>query len=259
MALSEIVKRVGKLASDNSPAILTAIGVTGTLTTVVLAVKAGMKAEQILQAEMDDRVHKAGSITRVEDFTPQEKVELTWTCYIPAAGSAVATIVCIILANRIGNRRAAALAAAYAISEKAFVEYKDKVVEKLGEKKEQQVRDEIAQDRITKTPLGETVIIGTGSVLCFESFTGRYFLSDMETIKKAQNDTNYQILNDYYASLTEFYNRVGLPRTAVSDEFGWNSDKMLELEFSTALAEDGRPCLSINFAVTPIRDYYRIS
>lgn len=257
MNFNDLITRATKLASDNSPAILTGIGVAGTLTTALLAGKAGFKAEQILEREMDDRIHEAGSATRVEPISPREMFDLTWKLFIPAAGAAVSSIACIILANRLGTRRAAALAATYAITEKAFVEYREKVVEKFGEKKEQTVRDEIAQDRVTNNPLSSTIIIGEGSVLCYETFTGRYFLSSMEELKKAQNDTNYTVLNDYYASLSDFYSKINLPRTQVSDEFGWNSDKLLELEFSTVLSEDGRPCLAVSYAVSPIRDYYR--
>ena len=80
----------------------------------------------------------------------------------------------------------------------------------------------------------------------------------METLKKAQNDTNYQVLNDVYASLGDFYSRVGLARTSISEEVGWNSNKLLELEFSTTMSEDGRPCISIGFHVDPVRNYHKV-
>jgi hypothetical protein len=247
MNFNEILKRAGKFTTDHSPAILTAIAVTGTLTTAVLVGKASIKAADILRDES-------------QALEPKDKVALVWKFYVPAAGVACATIACIILSNRIGTRRAAGLAAVYAISEKAFDEYKSKVVERLGEKEEQSIRDEIAQDRVTRTSnLSEMVVIGSGSVLCYDAFTGRYFLNDMESIRKAQNDLNGKVLNDYYASLTDFYNLIGLPPTSYSDEVGWNSDSQLELQFSTTLSEDGRPCLSVDFKVTPIREYYRLS
>jgi hypothetical protein len=249
MNFNDILKRAGKFTADNSPAILTAIAVTGTLTTALLTGRATLKAADILRDES-------------QALEPKEKVALVWKFYVPATASACATIVCIILANRIGTRRAAGLAAVYAISEKAFDEYKHKVAEKFGESQERELRDEIAQDQVTRTSnLSEMVIIGGGSVLCYDAFTGRYFLSDMEALRKAQNDLNHKVLNDYYASLTDFYDLIGLPRTSYSDEVGWNSDSQLELQFSTVLSEDGRPCLSVDFkeGMTPIRDYYRVS
>jgi hypothetical protein len=244
------------LITDNSPAILTAIGVTGTLSTAYLTGKASFKAGDILAREQRLR---SQTIDIAPILETKEKVQLVWKLYIPAAGSAVMTTAAIVCANRISTRRAAAMAAAYSISEKAWNEYKDKVVEKLGANKERAVRDEIAQDRVNSNPVGvnQVIITGGGDVLCYDMYTGRYFTSDMETLKKAQNDTNYEVLNNFYCSLTEFYNRIGLSSTTTSDDVGWNSDEMLELTFSTTMSDDQRPCLAMSFAVEPIRNFHR--
>ena len=244
MPAADILARVQKLAIDNSPQILTAIGVVGTVSTAVLAGKAGYRYARILseQSPWLDR---------------REKLELTWKEFIPPATTGVLTVVCILGANHIGTRRAAGLAAAYSLSERAFTEYREKVVERVGVKQEQSVRDEIAQDRVSATPGSREIIISGTKVLCLDSYTGRYFESDMETLKKAQNDTNYQILNDMYATLTDFYDRIGLPKTRFSDEVGWSNSELLELEFSTALTDDQKPCLVITFKASPVRDYYQ--
>src|SRR5690606_8861442 len=108
--------------------------------------------------------------------------------------------------NHVGTRRAAALAAAYSISDKAFTEYKEKVKEIVGENKERKVTTAIAEDHVRENPPGKgTVIISSGDVLCHESFTGRYWMCDAETIRKAENELNRQIINDSYASLGDFY------------------------------------------------------
>ena len=249
MEFSDLAKRLAKLTTDNSPAIFTALGVAGALTTAYLTGKASFKAAAVIQ-ESEKEIDCP--------LKPREKVEDTWKLFIPPAGSAVVTIACIILANRIGSRRAAALAAAYAISERGFAEYKAKVIEKLGESKEQKVRDEVAQDRVKNNPFNELVIIGEGQVICYDSYTGRYFMSDMETLRKAENDINYQINHDYYASLTDFYNKIGLPPTSMSDSMGWNADKLLELETSAVLTETNKPCLAIDFRIQPIHGYSRL-
>lgn len=255
MAFSDIVNRIGKFTADNSPVILTAIGVTGTLTTAYLTGKASFKAAELITAEQK----RLDLEVKSHPLEIKEKVELVWRLYIPAAGTGLLTVACIIGANRIGTRRAAALATAYTISEKAFGEYRAKVVEKIGENKERAVRDEVAQDRVTNNPVTnrEVIITSGGDVLCLDTYSGRYFKSDMETLKKAQNDVNYRVINYSYASLTDFYELIGLPRTKISDELGWRPEKMLELDISTALSDDGRPCLHIGFASEPIRNYYR--
>lgn len=257
MTLADIIKRTEKLAIDNSPGILTALAVTGTLTTAYLTGKATFKAAEIIREE---RI--AADISTDPKMEPDFKNDFkaVWKLYIPAAGTCVLTIVCIVSATRIGNRRAAAVAAAYSISEKAFAEYREKIVEKIGEKKEQSARDELAQNRIDRNPVSSSniIITGSGEVLCYEEFTGRYFMSSMEELRRGQNDTNETIINQGDASLTDFYGSINLPSTAFSDEVGWNTDKLLELRFSTTLSEDGRPCISMGFDVAPTRDYFRI-
>lgn len=265
MIFADISRRAGKLVADNSPVILSAIAVTGTVMTAVLTGKASFKAALIIdENEPVIGVKRNSETNDVEmDNAPldiRQKVDLVWKLYIPAAGTAAMTIFCTIAANRIGMRRAAALASAYKISEKAWGEYKDKVIETIGRKKEEAVRDEVAQDRVDNNPVSKTnlIVTGGGKELCFEEFTGRYFETDVQSLRKAQNDINHQVNNSYYASLTDFYDLIGLPRTSLSDEFGWNSDELLELEFSTTMSKDERPCISIGFRAVPIRDYHRV-
>jgi hypothetical protein len=249
----ELAKRLGKFTADNSPAILAGIAVAGTITTAYLAGKASVRAAEILREEA---IRWA---VPTSELKPRYKIEAVWKLYIPAASSAALTIACIISANQIGTRRATAMAAAYSPTERAYTEYRDKVVEKIGKNKEHAYRDEIIQDRVNDNPAHREIIISGLDVLCYDKFTGRYFTSDMETLKKAQNDTNYQVNSDYYASLTDFYNRIGLRPTGMSDEVGWNSDRLLELSFSSVLADDGRPCLAFEFVVVPVRGFYRVN
>lgn len=148
------------------------------------------------------------------------------------------------------------MAAAFVLSERTFEEYKSKVVEKLGARKEQNVRDEIAQDRVLQNPPPPTIVIATGKVLCYDGFAGRYFESDMESLKKAQNDINRQIMYDGFASLSDFYDLLGLRHTDLSDDVGWNSETQeVSLKFSSVLTEDNRPCLAFTFEVHPFRGH----
>lgn len=261
MKLGDLFGKTGKLITDNSPVILTAIGVTGTVTTAILAGKASFKAAQVIQDEYDNRIGEAGGINgEWESPTPKEKFELTWQLYVPAAGTAILTIAAIIFANRIGTRRAAGLAAAFSLSEKAFGDYREKITEVLGEKKEQAARDAIAQKHLDENPIGDrqVIIANGGNVLCYEDFTDRYFMSDIETLKKAQNDINYRVINSYSATLTDFYDLIGLNRTANSDYVGWNTDKLLELSFSPGMSKDNRPCIVMTYFTVPVNGYHHL-
>lgn len=263
MTIAQIFKTIEKFTFDHSPLILTGIAAAGTITTAILTGKASFAAAERLQEETDILIEKHGSAQRVvesgEWMTTRDKVKLVWPLYIPAAANAAMTVTCVIVSHRIGHRRAAAMAAAYTISEKAFEDYREKIVEKLGANKERAARDDIAQDRVRNNPVGrsEVIITGGGDVLCYDMYTGRYFRSDMETIKKAQNDQNATILNHQYASLNDFYNKIGLATIPSGDDLGWNSDAMMEISFSATLSEDQKPCIVIDFYVKPMTDYYK--
>jgi hypothetical protein len=241
--MNEIVKKLERLARVNSPVILTAIGVSGTITTAYLTGRAAYESAFVIL----EKEHEL----ETGYLTTKEKTEYVWRLYIPATVSGVATIVCIIGATRIGARRAAALTAAYSLSDKAFAEYREKITESIGAKKEKALRDEIAQQQITQNPpTKELIIAGSGSVLCCELFTGRYFHSDMETLRKAQNDINAKLVGHEYASLADFYYIVGLPYTSYCSDIGWTSDKLMSLDFSTVLSDDNRPCIAFDYNYT---------
>jgi hypothetical protein len=242
-----VLKRAEKVLVDNSPLIMTAIGVAGTVTTAYLTGKASIKADRLLAEE-------------APDLAPKEKLKIVWKLYIPAVASAGITITAIILANRISTRRAVALASAMTISRDALREYQEKVEEKFGAKKEQEVRNEITKDRMVRDPASKSdVVIITGQVLCYDKFLGRYFSSDMETIRRAVNDINEQIIHSHYASLGDFQDKLGIQRSEISDELGWNLDKMFEIRYDHDISDDSRPCLTIEYEVSPAREYFRRS
>lgn len=260
MSISDIAKNVEKFAVTNSPAILTATAVTGTITMAVLTGQATFKAARLIAEAENELVPGESSVEPHGPLETKEKVELVWTLYIPAVGVGITTVAAIVMANQIGTRRTAAMAAAYSVSEKAFGEYREKVVTKLGEKKEQGVRDEIAQDIVTANPptQQQIVMIGEGDVLCYDQFSGRYFKSSMENLKQAQNEMNLQIINENYASLNDFYDQVGLDTIEIGDEFGWSTDNKVDLRFSTTFSTDQRPCIVIDYTTSPHQHYSKV-
>jgi len=243
MILPIFLTRTIKILKSNSPEILTALSVSGVISTSYLTGKASFNAARQLETELPD-------------LTTKEKAKLIWRHYIPAGISGTLTIGCIIGATKVSGRRTVAAVTAYSLSERAFAEYKEKVVEELGKGKEKKIRDDMVQEQVTKTQPGskEVIIAGTGHILCCELFTHRYFRSDMETLRKAQNDINARVVNDLYVTIDEFYDLIGLPYTSHSNSLGWDSDKLMELEFSTVLAEGGEPCLAFDYNYTkPLR------
>lgn len=247
---TKFVKNVQTEVLKHSPEILTGIGIAGMITTTVLAVKATPKALTLMEEKKWN--------LEVEKLTPIETVKTTWKCYIPAAITGIVSIGCLIGASSVNARRNAALATAYKLSETALNEYRDKVVETIGEKKEQTIREKVDKDRVEKNPVSKSEVIITekGNTLCYDSISGRYFKSDIEKIKRAVNELNRRMTYDVYVSLSEFYDELDLDHTLLSDDLGWSiDDGLIDVSFSSQIADDGTPCIVINYAVAPRYDY----
>jgi hypothetical protein len=234
----------------HSPEILTGIGITGMITTTVMAVRATPKALILIE----ERKEEIGA----EKLEAMDMVKTTWACYIPAAITGTLSVACLIGASSVNARRNAALATAYTLSESALKDYQGKVIEMFGEKKNEAVKDAVAKDKVEKNPVvtREVIITEKGNTLCYDAISGRYFKSDIEKIKKAECELNRQMLDDMYVSLNDFYYEIGLDSVKLGDELGWNVDSgYIDLSFSSQLASDGTPCLVIDYSVAPRYDY----
>ena len=254
MPIAQITKMVGKTLSDNSPAILTGLAVTGVATTAIFAAKAGYKTGYTVAEAQRAEDENNEPMPSNKDLAKE-----LWKDYIPTAAIGVATVSCVVGATAVGSRRTAALAGAYTLTERAFKEYQAKVVETIGETRDRTIRDEIAKDRLDRNPVSkaEVIITGNGDVLCYDSLTGRYFQSSIEKIRRAENDLNFQILDEGYASQNELYAKIGLDRVRNGDDLGWRYEGRLDISFTTSLSDDGRPCVVLNYGVEPIRNYYK--
>jgi hypothetical protein len=254
MNIVTIAKRLGKVASDNSPAILTAIGVAGTVMTALSTAKASFKAGEMLHDHILAR-KEAEQLPEGEGVwvSNREIFDLTWKLYVPAVGTGIMTIACIVAANRIGTRRTAALASAYAVSQETFKEYKSKVIEHLGKDKEQKVRDEITRDRVEKNPPPQIINAGK-TCQVHDEYTGRWFTSSMDALKQAEIDINFQIINEGHATLSDFWRLLGVTHAAICDEIGWNTERKLELDIGSTI-EDSIPIFTLDFRTIPVRGY----
>lgn len=255
-------KEIRSTVSKHSPVILTAVGITGMISTTIMAVKATPKAlKMIEEAEYEKEDLTEGECNTL---TPVETIKVAWKPYLPAAITGTVSVACLICANTIHAKRTAALATAYQLSTTALNDYREKVVEVLGEKKEKTIREKVAQEKVDKRPVSknEVIFAGNGDVLFLEPVSNRYFTSDIETIRRIINDINWKLTGGMceYVSLSEFYDEIGLSHTNVSDDLGWNigKDGPIRIDFPVAKAEDGRPCLVLEYQVSPRYDYFKL-
>ena len=256
--LTRLFKDVGLTLEKHSPEILIGLGIAGMITTTILAVRATPKALQLIEEKKDE--------LEVDSLAPVEVVKTTWKCYVPAAVSGVAAAACIIGANSVHVRRNATLAAAYKLSETALHEYREGILETFGEKKERAVRDKVSEKQIKEHPVSQTEIIvtGKGQTLFFEPLSSRYFYSDLEKIKRAENTLNKAIICDPFESgvtVNDFYDEIGIPPTETGDILGWKrADYLIDIYPSAQLCEEGsghegEPCIVLNFSNPPQYDF----
>lgn len=255
--LTQVAKNIGVVLRRHSPEILVGVGIAGMVTTTVLAVRATPKALILLE----DAKKKKLEDENTEKLSPIEVVKETWKCYIPAAVTCVASAACIIGASSVHVRRNAALATAYKLSETALTDYKEKVIDTFGEKKEKAVREKIAEDKLKEKPASKAQVLVTdiGNTLCYDVISSRYFRSDINTIRKVENEMNRELLYNMYISVNEFYDKLNLPHISVGDDLGWNvDDGLIEFDFSSLLADDGTPCLVISYSIAPRYGYSKL-
>jgi len=250
-----IFKSARSVMMRHSPALLTGMGVAGMITASIQAVKATPKALSIIEKREEEELEKNEYFSK---FTRWGVVKETWKCYIPASITCVMSIACLVGASSINHKRNAALATAFALSETALKEYRAKVVETIGEKKAQTVRDAVAKDQLDRLTASskEVIVIGDGKTMCYDPVSGRTFMSDIDKIKKAENSLNRLMLEDGVVTLNDFYFEIGLDQIKMGDMLGWSVDKgLITFNLSAILGSDGKPYVVVNYDIAPTYDF----
>lgn len=232
-----LIKQTGKALKKASPTILSILGVAGVVTTVVLAVKATPKAlERIEDAEETKSLEKGEKLTRMET------IAACWQCYIPATATGIATIGCILGANVLNRCQQATLVSAYALANRSFADYKNKLKELYG----QETHDKIMESLMVEKPEPPTI---SGSFsgnrfdfgetddqkhLFYDSFSKRYFEATFSDVLLAELYVNRNFaINGGEIAVDEFYNFLGLDTPDELKGLSWYvSDYYYFIDFS---------------------------
>lgn len=121
--------------------LLTCVGAIGVIATSVMAVKATPKASKLLEVSEKEKGDK---------LTKMEIVKIAGPAYIPAAVVGISTIACIFGANILTRNSQASLASAYALLDRSYKEYRNKVNTLYGEEADNEIRAEMANDRYSE-------------------------------------------------------------------------------------------------------------
>lgn len=245
-------KRIIRGARRASPYILTGTAIIGVGTTAALAVKATPAAMNDLRVATDKKQTETGDPNA--RLTKAEAVKVAAPHYIPAGISGLITSGCMMLSTHISMKRAAACASIATAAQTALNEYTDKVAEKFGKEKEQEIHDELAVEKMKSNPLpvkGCAVEMGDGDHLFFFVPHNVWFRSSYEGVRRRLNDFNAEYVTDkcgksenelldklYHGSDSngEIY---GFPPLHDDDTKKFGKRSIVELRFTEYLNEDG--------------------
>lgn len=245
--LTELGRNAHIWTKENQTKILTGLSIGCTAGAVTTAVVGTVKAVRAVDAERE--------VKRDDKLTARDILRVCWKYYVPTAALTLGSVGFQLSAESKHTREYAALASVCTLSEAAFREYKEKVVETLGEKEESKVREAIAKDRLEKDPVTvrEVHYTGNGKPLCYDRLSARYFNCDMDVIDAAVNTLNYRMLDEMYVSVNDFYDEIGLPQNELGARMGWSIDNgKITLSKDYGPAKNGEPCVVIGFANPPV-------
>ena len=158
------------------------------------------------------------------------------------------------------QKRYAALMGLYALGNQAFQEYRESIDEVLDDKTKEEVKQRVTSKAVHRNEDDLDGALGDlrEMTLCYDSFSGRFFQSDIESIRRAENECNKGLIAHNYGSLNELYSLMGLGGVGAGEDIGWNSDNLLNIGYNSILTERGVPAMSIDFHdCLPTHNYYK--
>lgn len=218
--LKTFAKSAGKFIEKNAPAILAGIGVAGMIGAVVSAASAGGEVKEALeQAELkknekalSERMTTGDDSTPIEPLTWKEKglvyAKYYWKAVLLALVSAAATCGSVYC----GNKKIKALAVLAAAAESNLIDFEEAAKKVVGEKKFEQIKNQVLEDDLEKNPPSEEIIhnTGRGSTLMYEPWFRTYFRSDIENVRSMAGTISTQAATGGDIRMNEIYEMLGI-------------------------------------------------
>lgn len=255
--VSRSLHRAGFAIKKHSPEILVAVGVVGTVTSVVMACKATLKVNEILDEtkEVVDTIHESveeqkqlpeGEVYTQEIANQDLTIVYAQTAwkfiklYGPAVALGTVSIGCMIASNKILHKRNIALAAAYTAMDTSFKEYRNRVIERFGKNLDRELRynikakeieevvgtDEEGNDIVEKKTVevvDPNTIHNIYSIVWDDGNLGWTRNAELNKVFliQQQEAANYRLKKQGILTLNEVYEMLGAPRTAYGQIAGW--------------------------------------
>lgn len=254
--ITRTFNKVGFKFKKHSPEILVISGIVGTVASAVMACKATVKANGIMEEhkEQMDKIHEVAETTNSDEYSEEDlKKDTTIVCvqtgvkyaklYGPSVALGVLSITSILAGHNITRKRNVALAAAYTAVDKSFKEYRGRVVERFGKDLDRELRYNIKAKEFTDTVKDEKTgkekvtknIVNVVDPNLYSEYARIYddgcngWTKDPELnlafLKKQQNYADDRLKARGYLFLNEVYDILGIPRTKAGQVVGWIYDE----------------------------------
>lgn len=256
---TEIMTKAGRLMysaglqiKKHSPEILMVAGIAGTIASTVMACKATTKVSRIIEEKNTtiEQIHTCLEDETIE-YTQEDSVKdltIVYTqtgvkllkLYGPAIALGALSLTSIVASHHILKKRNIALAAAYAVVDKGFKQYRKNVVERFGEQLDKELRyniktkevEEIVTDKNGKEKIEKkTVNVADLNVSEFARFFDEWCPDyqknaefNLMFLRKQQDWANEKLKSQGYLFLNDVYESIGIPKTRAGQVVGWLYD-----------------------------------
>ena len=266
--IQRAIHKSGLYLKKYSPVALSCVASVGVIVTVVTAVKATLKAVELVKA--DSRKNHDGDPYA---YTKKEAFMSAWKCYIPTAAFGLSTIACIMGANALNSRKQAALTSAYALINQSYKEYKDKLKELYGEEAHNAIVDSIVSEKCKDVFLYASDWVGYSCLdfgedtaaypeivrTFYDSFSQRYFETTISKVIQAEYHLNRNFMFKGVIPLNDFYEFLGLEKTEFGETVGWSSCNgdiyWIDFNHHKLTLEDGMEIFVIDMVFEPTAEW----
>lgn len=270
--ISKTAGRTGLVLKKYSPEILMVSGVVGVIGSTILACKATLKVEEILEdADRKFTMIKDCKEQRPEEYPEKDyKRDMTLAyvqtgaefvkIYWPAATLGAISIGCLLGAHGIMKKRNIALMASYKALEQMYSDYRHRVVEELGEEKDRQYHLGLKPETISGVEIDENgkskkvkkdvEIIDPNKYSMYARYFDESSLQwskvpgyNMMFLKAQQNYANDLLRTRGHVFLNEVYDLLGIPRSQPGAVVGWvlgEGDDFIDFGIYNADSEEVR-------------------
>lgn len=257
------LRKLWRFADANSPVILSAIGLSGLISAIPIAIKCKAKADRLYIQLQNEKQAKGFD----PKLTKGERVKVFihgyWVTGIVVAVSGA----CIVLSNIKWHGRVAGLKTLLLASQGEIETLKETIKEQLDEKQAEKIFDKADQKKteeiIKNTDESLIEDTGYGSQLCCDLLSERLFKSDIEYIRRGYNDFNEKRLSSCFdvSDLNELYFCLGMRPSKLGEMVGWgcaieesstgNPTSNVLPDFVAGMLEDGRTYIGVRPSIMP--------